>query len=411
MIILADDLTGANDTAIQYTQFGLKTIVMTQFNQSIDFHNFEKYHVVSCNLNSRMLGKEEAYEVVKDAATAFCSQTNTMIYKKIDSLLRGNPGPELKAVMDVTHADIAFIVPAYPQNNRIVKNGEILSSLENVNVAERFEDSTYVSKIITVKDLENSPQFLAKKIGEDYKAGVRLFIFDSIVEGHFVFISEISKFLQLHIIYCGSAGFAPYLLSDKEMSQTLSCRNTWGEHEKILIVCGTRNPITQQQLHYALEHFQSTLHCLEVNEDDQGKAIDQVSSAVISSFEEGKTKVFLGVSSVFDDVSFLNLIQEDTSEKAQIITNQIGCIVNKVFDRIKFSALFVTGGDTALKVSNSLGAFGMIPLREISPGVPLVTLVGGRADGVYMITKSGGFGDEKTIAHSIEYLGGIKNEN
>ncbi|MBK5261445.1 MAG: four-carbon acid sugar kinase family protein [Peptostreptococcaceae bacterium] len=411
IIILADDLTGANDTAIQYTQHGLKTIVMTKFDGSIKMSNFKDYQVVACNTNSRMMESSLAYIVVKEVILALSLSPNTIFYKKVDSLLRGNPGPELKAVMDVTQADIAFIAPAYPQNNRIVKNGEILSPFKPVNVAARFEETGFQSQIITYKNLEKSPELLVAAINEQFKKGIRLFLFDTLSEKDFIVISKIMALLQLKTIYCGSAGFAPYLAPVSEVNEIKPFKQILIAHEKIFVICGTRNPITQKQMHSVLSHFHADCSLLDVNDIDLNNAINRTSVDVIDKFERGDKIVFLAVSSIFTDISSLLLENEDKSNRAQTITDEIGSVVAQVCAKVNISALFVTGGDTALKVSNKLGVVGMIPLREIAPGVPLLTLVGGKADGFYMITKSGGFGDKETIVDSIEYLGGIKNKN
>ncbi len=122
IIVIADDLTGANDTGVQFTKHGLKTIVdIDYFNFSKK--NFKKYDVISINTNSRILDTRTAYKRVYDIAKKCNKIEFDFIYKKIDSAMRGNPGAEIEGVMDAVGADIALVAPSYPENKRVVKDG------------------------------------------------------------------------------------------------------------------------------------------------------------------------------------------------------------------------------------------------------------------------------------------------
>lgn len=59
----------------------------------------------------------------------------------------------------------------------------------------------------------------------------------------------------------------------------------------------------------------------------------------------------------------------------------------------KPDAIFVIGGDTAFAVACKLGCSSLTPIMEIAPGVP----VSSTPEGLYVITKAGGFGDLDVI--------------
>jgi len=65
-------------------------------------------------------------------------------------------------------------------------------------------------------------------------------------------------------------------------------------------------------------------------------------------------------------------------------------------------ALVLSGGDTALAVCRALGVQGIRSLREILPGIPLGTLIGGCCDGLPVVTKAGGFGAVDALAAILE---------
>ena len=138
VIIIADDLTGANDTAIQYCKRGYSAIVGILYTSEIDIHCFDGHQVIAFNTDTRSLEQEEAYGIVFQATEACLAVRKEDIYKKVDSLLRGNPGRELDAVMDASFTHLAFVAPAYPQNGRIVEDGVLDVQGTTIDAVEIF---------------------------------------------------------------------------------------------------------------------------------------------------------------------------------------------------------------------------------------------------------------------------------
>lgn len=68
------------------------------------------------------------------------------------------------------------------------------------------------------------------------------------------------------------------------------------------------------------------------------------------------------------------------------------------------AGLVVSGGDTAAAVLAALGACAVDLGGELEPGVPVGRIVGGTADGVPLVLKSGGFGTERTLQEAVEWL-------
>ena len=69
-LIPADDLTGANDTAIQFRKYGFSALVVTNIVRT-DTAIFKDYDVISINSDSRKLRPNDAYRVIYDAVSAF----------------------------------------------------------------------------------------------------------------------------------------------------------------------------------------------------------------------------------------------------------------------------------------------------------------------------------------------------
>ncbi len=122
--VIADDLTGANDTGVQFARQGARTIV------PLDWHDLASLGrhadvLVLCT-NSRGLPPGAAAQRAKLAAQALRKARVAAIYKKIDSTFRGNVGAELDAVLDVYPAHLTILAPSFPPAGRAVVNGTLL---------------------------------------------------------------------------------------------------------------------------------------------------------------------------------------------------------------------------------------------------------------------------------------------
>ncbi len=59
-----------------------------------------------------------------------------------------------------------------------------------------------------------------------------------------------------------------------------------------------------------------------------------------------------------------------------------------------------------MAVCRALGAEALSIQHEVQPGVPGGQLVGGRAAGLPVVTKAGGFGDPRALLDALDYLHG-----
>ena len=97
----------------------------------------------------------------------------------------------------------------------------------------------------------------------------------------------------------------------------------------------------------------------------------------------------------------------DAQDMSRVALSTLVAIATTLINR-SLSGLVLTGGDTAMSFVDSLGAIGIGVTGEVESGVPAVTIVGGKWDGMRVVTKAGGFGDEMTLMRSVQYLRGAK---
>ena len=122
-IIIADDLTGALDTGVQFAAASLRTQVCVD--AAVPAQEWERAdtQVLCINAGTRHLSPEEAYCIVYDLCVQSKEHGASCVYKKTDSALRGNVGAELSAMRAALSLDSVPFVPSYPALGRVVSEG------------------------------------------------------------------------------------------------------------------------------------------------------------------------------------------------------------------------------------------------------------------------------------------------
>ena len=116
--IIADDLTGANDTALQFQQKGASTKILLDSDCAPKVKAGTEVWALSSE--SRNVSAEEAITRVEKAVKTFAENFSfDYYYKKIDSTLRGHIALETLTMLSILDYDAAIIIPAFPQEGRI----------------------------------------------------------------------------------------------------------------------------------------------------------------------------------------------------------------------------------------------------------------------------------------------------
>jgi len=97
----------------------------------------------------------------------------------------------------------------------------------------------------------------------------------------------------------------------------------------------------------------------------------------------------------------------DYPQAADWIVRGLGQFVAEIVADTKPGHLFLTGGDTADAVLKALEAEGIRILGEIVAGVVQGVIMGGRLDGLPVVTKAGAFGPKDTLVAVHEMWQGI----
>ena len=327
--IIADDLTGANDTGVQYVKNGYSTTVKIVNDGEVTSKMFSSSDVVVINTDSRQLPSEEAYNKVYSLSKKLGELKNVeYIYKKVDSLMRGNPAPELEAILDAAGSKIAIVATAFPENGRFVTNGILKVSEDNsVDIANIFNTETKRKAVsIHLSQIKEGVETLKNYIDKQAKNGTSIFVFDTASNEDLAIISETAMSLdEKQIVFCGSAGLAKQLGRNKKSSEK--------HDENIFIIVGSRNEKTSKQVHMAKDEFGCPVVVVSSKDIIEGrseKAVDDAVSEAKKLNDEGNKLVMVVIDSMFEEFNVVLRETEEDTQKSLKIAKSLGIIAKKI---------------------------------------------------------------------------------
>src|SRR3712207_2616788 len=133
--IIADDLTGAADTGVQFVRAGYRTAVAFR---DAPLPPADDLDAVALDTDSRTMPAGFAAKRVVEAGRAV--RDARIVYKKLDSTLRGPIAAELVAALEATGRDRAVVAPAFPSAGRTTVDGVQLVHGVPVHETEAKDD-------------------------------------------------------------------------------------------------------------------------------------------------------------------------------------------------------------------------------------------------------------------------------
>ncbi len=383
VLIIADDLTGALDTAGPFAQRGLATKVVAQ-TRDCDADSVRGAQVVSVNSASRHLSADAAAARVKQCARIFSGQTFDFIFKKVDSTLRGNVAAESMALLEVSGRQTALIAPAFPQQGRTVRLGVV--HVEGVPLAK----TGFARDALSPPPLSPLAEVFAAVAGPDrvrswrhgedlpsVDGGVVIADADSEDEMAELFAKAAQRAGQTLLV--GSAGLGGELASHLS---TRASRATFDAFSgPILFVVGSRAARSREQ-------------------------VEQLRKQKATVVLEAPNGIVEQEACTADTRQIVLLAVEGTSgERADAadVARRLGATGLELADRVGADAIVVTGGDTAIALLEVSGCSVIDVCGNLMPGIPFSSFKrNGRQ--VYLVTKAGGFGVRDTLVNVVQCL-------
>ncbi len=425
--VIADDLTGANDTGVQFTKKGMKTQVLIDMGRPLPPD--DPADVVVWNTDSRALPSAEAKERAIAAAKVVKGLALQHIYKKVDSTLRGNLGAEIDGILDETGLSFAVIAPAFPQNGRTTENGIHRLFGQPVAETEMARDlktpindsclprllaaqSQYPVAHISRDVIVAGRQAVKAAVMEQLDLGRKLLSFDVLEEGDLSVIAGGANAVGRPVLWVGSAALAEVLPGIFGWDCRKEAEILAGQSGPVLIAAGSVSEVTSRQLNYFIARSRAfTLVCDPEELFNIGPhAWERHLSEATAALKQG-THLVLTTSHDREAIARTQMAGTKAGllpgEVSELVVRALGRLVAKL-DCKNIAGMLLTGGDTAIAVCRELEAVGIEVLAEIAPGIPLGKLIVGNCSGLRVVTKAGAFGKDHVVTAAVEMLtGGI----
>ena len=421
LLMIADDFTGALDTGVQFAASGVSTRVVVGSGVELAA-KAEQARVLVVDAETRHLPPEQACAAVERLTRQAVSLGIPYLYKKTDSALRGNIGAELTALLRASGEKQLPFLPAYPQMGRITRAGVHL--VEGVPVAESvfgrdpFEPVRHSGLAEIIGEQSDAPVCLSPALGprDAVPDGEGILVFDGTSDEELL---ETGRRLleegRLHIM-AGCAGFGAVLPRLLGLS---SGRPRPMPHldRRLLVVCGSVNPITVAQLDAAeragaVRWRMTPEQKLRPDYWQTGRGQEDLASLRDGVARHSPFMIDtndLGGNGLTRD--YARSLGMDLDGVRLGISRSVGYLVSSLFPDPHVGTLLITGGDTLLQCMEYMGVDEVEPVCELSAGVVLsrVTYQGCTR---CVLTKSGGFGRETLVGDLVHLLAGqeVKRE-
>ena len=423
--IVADDLTGANDTALQFFMKGSNTEIILDINSLNENHlNVETWAL--CN-ETRNIAPEDAGRIVFEATRVLKEKFGIeYFYKKIDSTLRGNISVEILAMLEATGYDAAIVAPAFVQEGRITIGGyQLLKGIpiERTDAARDPKAPIYESYIpdivkrglsdnakelvasIEMKTIAKGAGPIALKLNELISSGKKLIVMDSVSTVDFEQIVLAMQKSTYNILPAGSAGLA-HALGAVWLTEIKPPVQKQVPFLPKLILSGSATSLTALQVKkLEMDTDIENTYFVSLRLDDVLKEPD---SALVDRIVANLVKDNIVAVHVCDLTEELSneeaqskLIDEGITKEdlATRITDYLAKLASSIKQKSQF-ILITIGGETSYRCSKAINCEYLQVVDSILPSIPLCM----DSNAQLIVTKSGNLGTSSTLIDIVKYF-------
>ncbi|MDO9418077.1 four-carbon acid sugar kinase family protein [Pararhizobium sp.] len=336
--IIADDLTGALDTGTPFVEAGLSVVVAIDMD-AIPEALARGTDVIVVNTASRALSPDEAAGKITTAYTLLEQAAPDILFKKIDSRLKGNIAAESTALSKASGRKRIILAPAIPDQQRFTINGAVCGRGVETPLPIR-------------------PLFPADAVLID--------VYDASSDSDLDQIASAMDWSTSIAVGARGLGSAFARLLKKPASVSAS----FFPSADILFAFGSRDPITSAQIEH-LTHNRN------------------IASIVAPAGH-------LPANSMSALPAIAQCSGEQTADPGDVAA-RFAAGIYRAIEQTRPTMLVMGGGDTALAILKQLGVSVLVPKGEIEPGIPWFEITGPDGRTFCCAVKSGGFGSVDSL--------------
>ena len=389
-LVVADDLTGAADTAVAFAAAGHATRVAfagTQTRSGSD--------VLALDTDSRRHPPEQAAAAV--AAALRAAPPARLRMKKVDSTLRGNIGAETTAALDAVGCDLAICAPAFPGAGRQTRDGVQYAGGTRVgDVGDRFAGLRVVHVGLDAVRSGRCREDLLR-LSADRATVV---VVDAESDADLQQVVQAGAALPHDVLWVGAGGLGAALArvtSPPTSSGAAGTRRAGRPVDGVaLVVVGSAATVATAQADtlVAAGAAEVVVPAGALLDGDADRFADRAGALLV----DGRDVV-------------VRIAADGRIEPGQgrSVVEALGTTLAPVVARAGPAAIVATGGETALTLARATGAHGLDVHAELEPGVVHSTLAGGPETTI--VTKAGAFGDAGTLVRALGILRAVSDHD
>ncbi|WP_104522523.1 four-carbon acid sugar kinase family protein [Blastococcus atacamensis] len=418
VLVVADDLTGANATAADFASAGLRAATASAATGAdVVAGMVSRFDVVVATTDSRHSRPDEAATLARAVVRA--GWPARLVCNRVDTTLRGNVGATTEAVAAEVRAltgsrVVVLCAPAHPTAGRHTIGGTQLLDgrrLEETEVARDARTPMRTSDVVEIlhqqTDLTASlvsmgavtgpVADLVDTIRSALAGGVDVLVADAMTEEHLdrVATAAVAAAEGRDLVWVTSDP-GP---SSVAMARALGLTRT-AQGPPLLVVSGSATELTRQQLQQLAVERGAVVHRVPTLPGSAVPDVDAATAVLGDALAGATADAIVVFATVMEDAD----VRPTTAEDAARISRSLATAVRRALEEHAVGGLFTTGGDVTAAVLAELGSHGLEISGEVVPLAVAGTLVGGPWDGLHIATKGGLVGDVGTTVTCLDHL-------
>jgi uncharacterized protein YgbK (DUF1537 family) len=401
VVVVADDLTGAADTAIHFVRPGEEMLLVSLADGAMSL-SLAATAGLAVDTGTRDRGHAESILALQKAAALVRERRPSLVYKKIDSQLRGRPGLEIETLRRELGLRCALVAPAHPDQGRVTRGGVHL--VRGLPAAESEGGRDPIAPVtesrlpaliaqqagvraahVQAGELEVGPAVLRRRIERLVAEGHHVISFDAASRRDLELIAEVACRRFPDALLAGSAGLATALATCRDAGAAVEPAPV-PYCESMLFVCGSTAGALRRQVAALVASGRARAFTMPSEALVAGSGRKELREAALRQWAAGDV-VLLTPGERLDPA---------TCAPAALLAG-LADLALALVARRRPEGLFLSGGDTAATLLRSAGVAALRLRGEVVPGAPWGVAAGGVLDGVAVVTRAGAFGGDEDL--------------
>ncbi|MGX7688790.1 four-carbon acid sugar kinase family protein [Flectobacillus roseus] len=385
ILVIADDLTGAAEIAGIGLRYGLKVRVCTEIIQEVT----EDLLVISAD--TRSLTENQAVAKVEYLIKSSQQYKPSLIYKKIDSVLRGHVLAEIKAIQQVFSKKNCLIIPTNPSMGRKIQDGKYYVGDKLAHETAFAHDPEF-----PIQDSEVINMLRAKPTDQVRVLAQPILPLQGIIIAEVAQKEDLTKWASQWAkidLLVGGAEFFASILSNLGYNLVEKIFSPQQTALDCLYVSGTTFSDSVEKIQNHARHKGGVCYLPHelvrqpIDSEEFNQSLNRWASEIIQCFSQHKV-VIIAVKKQLDTT------QITPAELAKLMAK----VVKKVLNQVHLAEILIEGGATSAAILAEIPLQNFLPTEEFAQGV--IRMQSLERPSTYLTLKPGSYAWPQAVTYA-----------